>query len=287
MEDALEEVRAQLNSQTTSNEENSFEASSGGSVRVKGETSSIDDLLGHLIIDEDKSRYISTSSWANFAWEVSSLDLFAYKRNLFNKFQASDLGTFLTEASARDADCGEGSSGMIYSGLFGSQSRTIGPPPPIGLEILWPVYVRNVDPMLKILHTPTVQPVIDSAIAGYDQTNEGFVCLFAAIKFAAITSLRDHECWEYGSSRQNLLATFRREVREALSNAHFLTSENFVTLQAFVIFLVYFAHSLVVTCTDSDRYAVDGASNLELCGCCAEMQCEWLHLLGYIETAPF
>lgn len=128
---------------------------------------------------------------------------------------------------------------MITTGLFGPQRfEDRVPIPIIGLDILWPIYMRNVDPMLKILHIPSVQPIVDAAIRGCAQQNKGFVCLFAVIKYGAITSLRDHECWEYGSSRQNLLAIFRREVQDALNNAQFLTSENFVTLQAFVIFLV-------------------------------------------------
>lgn len=127
---------------------------------------------------------------------------------------------------------------MIAAGLFGPRTFENPTIPGIGLNILWPIYVRNVDPMLKILHIPSIQPIIDATIGGYGQHNSGFDCLFAAIKFGAITSLKDHECWKYGSSKQDLLVILRSEVQNALSKAQFLTSENFVTLQAFVIFLV-------------------------------------------------
>lgn len=55
----------------TSNDDSQCDISTEAS-EVKTESDALDNLLGHLIIDEDRSRYISTSSWANFAWEVGS-----------------------------------------------------------------------------------------------------------------------------------------------------------------------------------------------------------------------
>jgi len=73
LEDALEEAREKLRVHETTNENVGAEmpVPVEASVEVKEEGESLDSLLGHLIIGEDKSRYISTSSWANFAWEVS------------------------------------------------------------------------------------------------------------------------------------------------------------------------------------------------------------------------
>ena len=113
----------------------------------------------------------------------------------------------------------------------------------IGLDVLWQIYVKRVDPIMKLLHIPTTQTLIALALSAEYKSNPGTNCLFAAIKFAAITSLTDTECWSMGCSRDSLLRVFRNEVQKALNDANFLTSHNFITLKAFVIFLVSDQHS--------------------------------------------
>lgn len=60
-----------LSLHATSNEDSQCDITTERTEGVKAEPDTLDNLLGHLIIDEDKSRYMSTSSWANFAWEVT------------------------------------------------------------------------------------------------------------------------------------------------------------------------------------------------------------------------
>lgn len=108
-----------------------------------------------------------------------------------------------------------------------------------GLSFLWQSYVRYVDPVMKVFHIPSMQQVIDGILSNSQPTTKSSEALLAAIKFCAITSLSDDDCWSnFSTSRETLLEMFRSEVQATLNAANFLTSHDLITLQAFVIFLV-------------------------------------------------
>jgi len=62
------------------------------------------------------------------------------------------------------------------------------PPPPLILA-LWPVFLSNVDPMLKILHTPTVQTLILEASGDLNSITRPVELLIFAIFSAAVASM--------------------------------------------------------------------------------------------------
>lgn len=108
-----------------------------------------------------------------------------------------------------------------------------------GLPYLWTKYVANVDPIMKVLHVPTSQAIVEKAIAGPQDVPKDQQCLLAAVKFAAVSSLSDEDCLaDLSTSRLELLSVFRSEVHSALKRSNYLVSHNFVTLQALVIYLV-------------------------------------------------
>jgi hypothetical protein len=81
--------------------------------------------------------------------------------------------------------------------------------------------------------------MVEAALSAPHQVSANKRCLLAAIKFAAVTAMSDGDCWiALNASRQTSLEFFRAHVQEALNRADFLVSHDFITLQAFVIFLV-------------------------------------------------
>jgi hypothetical protein len=108
-----------------------------------------------------------------------------------------------------------------------------------GLGFIWKTYVRYIDPLLKVFHVPSMQRVIDTVLSNSNPISKATEALLAAIKFCAITSLSDGDCWSnFSVSRETLLEMFRSEVQATLNAANFLTHHDMTTLQAFVIFLV-------------------------------------------------
>jgi hypothetical protein len=70
LEASLDEMRTLLKRSAVAEQHSTAEAAVRHSNSVKEEPESLDTSLGHLIIDDDRSRYVSTTSWANLTDEV-------------------------------------------------------------------------------------------------------------------------------------------------------------------------------------------------------------------------
>ena len=114
-------------------------------------------------------------------------------------------------------------------------------PPPAQLITMCYCYQRNVDPMGKVLHIPSLRKLVMSAAANIDAIPSGnyVEALLFAMYYAAITSLSQEECLQkFHDGKNSLLARYRSGTESALSNANLLSTKEIGTLQALVIFLV-------------------------------------------------
>lgn len=103
----------------------------------------------------------------------------------------------------------------------------------------WEAYKENVDPLVKVLHIPTVEPTFLEAVAHLDKVPKGLESLLFAIYYGAVTSTSPEDCrHRWGEERNTLLQRYRFGLEQALARANFLYCDEVVILQAFVIFLV-------------------------------------------------
>ena len=187
--------------------------------------------FGRLVINEGKSRYINNSFWANLSNEVEDL------KGILN--QSSD-----------DEDAGPTSPGLNthmagnhHGWVFGFSSQNVDlislHPLPGQIHSYWQTYKENVDPLVKVLHIPTIEPTVLSAASHLSNLSKGFEALLFAIYYGATTSLPPEDCiMKFGEEKQVLLARYRFAIEQALARANFLTTEEIIVLQAFVIFLI-------------------------------------------------
>ncbi|KAK5128565.1 hypothetical protein LTR85_003236 [Meristemomyces frigidus] len=119
----------------------------------------------------------------------------------------------------------------------GEATAAAAQPSPSQIIQLWQAYLANVDPMMKVFHAPTVQPMILGQIGRpYLAANEQ--ALTSAIYLISVVSLTDEECRaSLQERRSELLRRFRQATEEALSAANFITTTDVVVLQAFVLYL--------------------------------------------------
>jgi Fungal specific transcription factor domain len=127
--------------------------------------------------------------------------------------------------------------------IFGLSSQNVDMyslhPPKEHVPIYWQLYRENVDPLVKIIHVPTMTPEILEAAQHLDSISKGMEALLMVIYYSAATSLWDDECREkFGENKDDLLARYRFGVEQALARADFLETDEVVVLQAFVIFLI-------------------------------------------------
>jgi len=103
----------------------------------------------------------------------------------------------------------------------------------------WLAFKENVDPLVKVLHIPTFEPVFYNAVAHPEKVSKTLEPLLFAVYYGAVTSTTPKECREcWGEDRTTMLNRYRFGLEQALARANFLYCDEVVILQAFIIFLI-------------------------------------------------
>ena len=104
---------------------------------------------------------------------------------------------------------------------------------------LWQIYLDNVNPLLKVTHTPTLQIQIIEAASNLATVQPNLAALMFAIYCVAILSVDDEKCHSlFGSSRKLLLNRYQFACQQALWECHFLRTNERDVLTAFYLYLV-------------------------------------------------
>ncbi|KAI4950759.1 hypothetical protein J4E91_004644 [Alternaria rosae] len=112
-------------------------------------------------------------------------------------------------------------------------------PPLECLYQLWEIFVSNVDPLTKVVHVPSLRPMIEKAAKNLGFIPRTLEALMFAIYGSAIMSLSQEECEQrFAKSRDHLLSQYISATEAALSRARVMETSNLVVLQALVIHLI-------------------------------------------------
>lgn len=104
---------------------------------------------------------------------------------------------------------------------------------------LWQAYVKNVDPLCKILHVPTVAKMFDAVSEQPAAASKNDECLMFVIYYFAVFSMSDADCLrEFSTPRAQLLPRYQTTVIQALVNASWLKTIAMPILQAYTLFLI-------------------------------------------------
>ncbi|KAL3433564.1 hypothetical protein BDV09DRAFT_196658 [Aspergillus tetrazonus] len=127
--------------------------------------------------------------------------------------------------------------------LFGGQNNPVDlssrhPEPPQVFR-LWQIYLDNVDPLLKVTHTPTLQGRIVEAVANLKDITPTLEALMFGIYCMAILSLMPDDCEaRLGLPKDELLTQYQRSCHQALINCGFLRSDDRECLTALLFYLM-------------------------------------------------
>ena len=104
---------------------------------------------------------------------------------------------------------------------------------------LWQVYLDNVNPVLKVTHTPSLQGRIIQAAANLQEVDPTLEALMFGIYCTAILSLTPEECESiFGESKQVLSTRYQFGSQQALLKCGFLQSNDCECLTALYLYLV-------------------------------------------------
>ena len=133
--------------------------------------------------------------------------------------------------------------------LFGLHISTIDlatlHPDAVQIFRLWQLYLDNVNPLLKVTHTPTLQGRIIEAAGSVKTIEPTLEALMFSIYCTSIVSLREEECQNmFGSSKDDLLTRYHFGCQQALLKSGFLRTSDRDCLTALYLYLV-----CLMTCT--------------------------------------
>jgi hypothetical protein len=104
---------------------------------------------------------------------------------------------------------------------------------------MWQIYQENVDPVLKILHVPSMEQLIRERRACLGSISPSTEALLFSIYYAAVASMEEEEVTRsLGAEKSLLLNQYRFAVEQALAKANFITDPDITVCQALVMFLV-------------------------------------------------
>jgi hypothetical protein len=110
-------------------------------------------------------------------------------------------------------------------------------PPANHIIQLWQTYLTNVDPIMKVFHTQTMQQTVLGQI-GKASLPVNLQALTSAIYFISAVSLQNDECEALLQlPRSDLIRKYRANTEDALSAAGFVTTTDIHVLQALLLYL--------------------------------------------------
>ncbi|KAF2097191.1 putative C6 transcription factor [Rhizodiscina lignyota] len=127
--------------------------------------------------------------------------------------------------------------------LFGSRKTNVDlstlHPEPVQIFRLWQMYLDNVDPLLKVTHTPSLQGRIIEAASDITKVSPNLEALMFSIYCMSLQSLTPQDSQSmFGSSSGDLLPRYQFGCQQALLNCGFLRSSDRDCLTALYLYLV-------------------------------------------------
>lgn len=215
--------------------------------RTSQQTSHSSELVnpgaGKLIAEHGRSRYLENKLWTSVTDEFQDpKEMLEGSTDDEGEHDSPIEGEFLSQSGRdRERHFTPNPTDLIFP--VGGSDRPLGlrslHPQPTQVFLLWQAFVDNVNPLMKILHVPTAQKAVLSAMADLDRVSKGMEALLFGIYTIAVTSMDDGECQStLQKSKASALRSFRAGSQEALRAASLLKTSDIMVLQAFVLFLV-------------------------------------------------
>ncbi|KPM43350.1 hypothetical protein AK830_g3180 [Neonectria ditissima] len=181
-------------------------------------------------------RYLSQEFWGHLCAEVEGI-----KQALDQPSDDDDddEGTSPESIEAAGSSIVGGASGFLLGNPEYHEREPLQHPPPDMIARLWAIYTRNVDPLMKVIHRPTIEKALQ--ICTDSPPTRSFSpstnAVIFAIYFCAITCLSPEACLEkLGESRDVLGSRYRIRVERALAEADYLNSNELETIQALTLY---------------------------------------------------
>ena len=112
-------------------------------------------------------------------------------------------------------------------------------PPKSHISMYWEIYKENVNPLIRMLHRPSVEKITLEAAENLDNLDKATEALMFSIYLTVVTSLSPEDCQSLLQQDKDVaIQRYRFGAEQALARAEFLETTELMVLQAFTLFLV-------------------------------------------------
>ena len=111
-------------------------------------------------------------------------------------------------------------------------------PPANQIMTYWTLYKSHVDPVVRILHKPTIEGIFQQAANDQSSIPKSMEPLVFSVYLAVVTSLRPDECQSILKIDKEIgIKRYRYATEQAFAKASFLTTQEVIVVCAFTLFL--------------------------------------------------
>ncbi|CAF3526562.1 unnamed protein product [Fusarium graminearum] len=212
--------------------------------------SQVNKQLGRLVLHDGDStpRYVHSGFFVKLNDELSEI------RNEMEILSSQDEENEFEDDTTPEQSPPQ-NPGQVdhHSFIFGYNSsdadlRGLHPLPAQG-SFLWQIFLENIEPLVKVLHIPTMSKLMAQVRRGEHDLRPGDEALVFTIYYAAVVSSEKQEIeTNLGGSQAHFISQFRFALEQALAKSNLLNTTDMAVLQAFVIYLT------VVKCHDDSKF---------------------------------
>ncbi|OJJ96982.1 hypothetical protein ASPACDRAFT_33567 [Aspergillus aculeatus ATCC 16872] len=134
---------------------------------------------------------------------------------------------------------GQNNDHLLFGSPVGTVNLSASHPSHVHIFRLWQVYLDNVNPLLKVTHTPTLQTRIIDAASDITNISPTLEALMFSIYCVSLLSLSDEQCRAlFGSAKKELSTGYQFACQQALRSCSILRSSDRESLTALYLYLV-------------------------------------------------
>jgi hypothetical protein len=174
--------------------------------------------------------------------------LINFALKLYQKLRNSKFGVQEPcPVAGGDDDSGQSSGEAAPEQLLFSTGSSQDPvdqyPRPEHVSIFWRAFLDNVHPITKMVHSPTLQKMVELSCQNVRSIARNNIALLFAVHLSAITSMSEEECLlKIGTPRRQLLKKYLSLSQLAFVRVGLLQTTDFTIVTAYVAYLVSLLH---------------------------------------------
>ncbi|RAK74434.1 uncharacterized protein BO72DRAFT_202083 [Aspergillus fijiensis CBS 313.89] len=134
---------------------------------------------------------------------------------------------------------GQNNDHLLFGAPVGTVDLSASHPSQVHIFRLWQVYLDQVNPLLKVTHTPTLQTRIIDAASDIANISPTLEALMFSIYCVSLSSLSGEQCSVlFGAAKKELLTGYQFACQQALRDCGILRSSDRECLTALYLYLV-------------------------------------------------